>query len=190
MRATLGRLQALDPAIRLLVPGARLCGPARTVQTHLGGLLPVIRAAERASPGEVLVVEAGGSPRGTCWGGSLSLYAVARGLAGLVANASVRDLAEIRALEFPVFAPGASVRGALYDAGGGAYDLPVALGDVVVAPGDLVLGDDDGVVVVPRPEAERVLEATRAQFEKEQRWERELRAGRPLSELLGLPPAP
>ncbi len=185
-RKGLGRLQCLDPAIRPLLAGSRVCGPARTVQTHIGTLLPVIRALEAAQPGEVIVVEAGGTARSTAWGGTFSLYASLKGIAGLVTNASVRDLAEIRALNFPVFALGASVRGALLDRGDGAIDIPVAVGNVVIAPGDIVVGDDDGVMVVPLADAERLLPLVRAQQAQEAEYERLLRAGKGLREALGM----
>src|SRR5262249_2511975 len=154
VRKALGRYLCLDPAIRSLLPGARLCGPARTVQSHVGSLRPVVALLEQACAGEVIVVEAGGTFRATGWGGSFSLHCARRGIAGCVTNAAARDLAEIRALGFPVWAAGVSVRGAIFDHGEGALDVPVALGDVVIQPGDLVVADDDGVVVVPLADAE------------------------------------
>jgi 4-hydroxy-4-methyl-2-oxoglutarate aldolase len=153
LRTALGRGLSLDPAIHALVPGTRVSGPARTVQTHVGSLRPVLRLVEAARPGEVLVIEAGGSARATAWGGTFSLACALRGVAGCVVNASARDVAEIRALGFPVFALGTSVRGALLDADHGQLDIPVAVGDALIAPGDLIIGDDDGLVVVPRADA-------------------------------------
>src|SRR5439155_3442282 len=114
LRKALGRYLCLDPAIRCLLPGSSICGPARTVQTHVGSLRPVVRLLEQARPGEVIVVEAGGTPRATGWGGSFSLYCTQRGIAGCITNAAARDLAEIRALQFPVWAAGISVRGAIF----------------------------------------------------------------------------
>jgi 4-hydroxy-4-methyl-2-oxoglutarate aldolase len=186
LRKALGRSLCLDPAIRCLLPGTRLCGPARTVQTHVGSLRPVVQLLEQARPGEVIVVEAGGTPRATGWGGSFSLYCVQRGIAGCVTNAAARDLAEIRTLAFPVWAVGVSVRGALFEQGDGALDVPVALGEVVIEPGDLVIADDDGVVIVPLADARRALPFVEAQHAEEQRREQELRAGVGLRDALGL----
>ena len=184
LRTALGRGLSLDPAIHALVPGTRLCGPARTVQTHVGSLRPVLRLVESARPGEVLVIEAGGSARATAWGGTFSLACALRGVAGCVVNASARDVAEIRALGFPVFALGTSVRGALLDADHGQLDVPVAVGDALIAPGDLIIGDDDGLVVVPRADAERALPFVRAQVAREAEYERLLRGGAGVGEAL------
>ncbi len=84
-----------------------------------------------------------------------------QGLAGCVTNASVRDLAELREIGFPVFAMGISVRGAL-KSHPGWHQIPVSVGDVVVCPGDLVIGDDDGVVVVAADQVIAVAQRARA----------------------------
>lgn len=97
-------LPALDPGIRLLVPGRSLHGPARTVLA-IGDHLPVLTALELAQPGEVLVVSSERSPRAVL-GELFATEAERRGLAGIVVDGFCRDLAGLRRLEIAVFARG------------------------------------------------------------------------------------
>src|SRR2546421_9151381 len=108
-----GKHGDMSPAIRQMVPGTRLFGTAFTVRCLPGDFAAVLRAIDHAKRGDVLVVDAGGSERVTALGGTSCLAAKTRGVAGVVLNAACRDLDEIRAMKFPVYALGASVRGTL-----------------------------------------------------------------------------
>lgn len=162
-----GKRGDMSPAIRAMVPGARLAGPAYTVRTLPCQALPVLRAIAAAPRGSVLVIDAGGSDRSTIWGGTSTLAAMARGLGGVVTNASVRDIDALAELGFPVFAVGASIRGTLKDHPGETGGI-VSVGGVPVAPGDLVFGDGDGVVVVPAACTAQVAAATAGQRAREE----------------------
>lgn len=175
----------MDPAIRQLVPGVRLLGRAFTVRCLPGDFAGVLRAIDRAQAGDVLVVDAGGSPRVTALGGTSSAGAKRRGLAGVVLNAACRDIDEVRAMKFPVYALGTSVRGTLRNHPGW-LQVPVSVGGVVVAPGDLVIGDGDGVVVVAKDRIEPVAKAAAAQRVKEAAREKEVRRGIPFVKMFGL----
>jgi regulator of RNase E activity RraA len=82
-----------------------------------------------------------------------------RGVAGVVVDGAARDVRGLRELGFPTFCSGVTPR-IFGSQGPGAINIPIACGGVPVNPGDIVLGDDDGVVVVPRDDAERVLALT------------------------------
>jgi 4-hydroxy-4-methyl-2-oxoglutarate aldolase len=166
----------MAPAIRQMVPGTRLFGPAFTVRCLPGDFAAVLRAVDRAKKGDVLVIDAGGSERVTGLGGTSSLAAKTRGLAGAVLNAACRDLDEIRAVKFPVYALGASVRGTLRNHPGW-LQVPVSVGGTVVEPGDLVVGDADGVVVVAQSRIAEVAKKALAQKETERAREKEVRCG-------------
>lgn len=180
-----GKAGDMAPAIRPMLRGVGLCGPAFTVRIFPGETLAVLRAVATAPAGSVLVIDAGGTERGTVWGGSSTIAAERRGLAGCVTNGAVRDLAELEVARFPVFAAGVSVRGTLKTHPGWSA-LPVAVGDVVVAPGDVVLGDDDGVLVIPAARAFDVAQRALAQRAAEEAREERLRAGESLLTVLGL----
>lgn len=182
-----GKTGEMAANIRPVVPGLTMAGPAYTVRCIAGQSLAVLRAIEAAPAGSVLVIDAGETDRSTIWGGTSTLAAKLRELAGCVTNASTRDVADIRALEFPVFAAGICLRGTLKNHPGW-QGISVSVGGAVVEPGDFILGDDDGVVVVPRARIAEVAKASLAQRDLELDRERRQRDGEPVTEVLGLPP--
>jgi len=134
-----------DPAIRAMVPGVRMAGPAVTVVAP-DDHLPVLLAAGEAAPGSVLVVA---NPRGAraIAGELVAAEARRRGLAGIVIDGYCRDVAGLRALGLPVFARGSTPASGTARDPRGFDEGTVALGGVAVRPGDVVLGDDDGLAV-------------------------------------------
>jgi 4-hydroxy-4-methyl-2-oxoglutarate aldolase len=171
-----GKSGEMSPAIRPVGEACRLLGRAFTVRCWPSDGLAFMRAVEMAQPGDVLVIDGGGTDRSTVWGGSATIRAKYRGLAGVVTNGAVRDLATIRELQFPVWSAGICVRGGVANHPGW-HGLTVSVGDVPVAAGDIVVADLDGVVVVPAASAAQVLEKTRAQHAKEQGADERLRNG-------------
>lgn len=168
-----GKRGDMAPAIRQMVPGTRLFGPAFTVRCLPGDFAAVLRAIDHAKRGDVLVIDAGGSERVTALGGTSSLAAKTRGLAGAIVNAACRDIDEIRALKFPVYALGTSVRGTLKNHPGW-LQVPVSVGGTVVEPGDLIVGDADGVVVVAKDRVAEVAKKALAQRATERARERQV----------------
>lgn len=188
--ATLGESGGLPmaPRIRPAWPGSRLAGPACTVECVAGDNLAVHVAVAHAEAGAVLVVDAAAVPGRGYWGEVLTTAAEAAGVAGLVIDGGVRDVAALEAHGFPVMSALIALRGATKH-GPGAVGCPVAVGGVRVESGDWVVGDADGVTVVRRAELERVLEAGRARAGKEEAMFRDLRAGATTIDLLGLDPS-
>jgi len=128
-----------------------------------------MKAIEEAEPGDVLVISSDGEANLSVWGGIMSTMALRRGIAGVVTDGLVRDVAQTRSVGFPVFATGLTPAGPTKD-GPGQINTTIACGNVVVRPGDIVLGDEDGVAVIPREDAAEVLEAVRARQAKERMW--------------------
>jgi RraA family protein len=154
----LNRLYAVDPAITCLTgEHHRLCGPACTVKVFPGDNLMVHKVLDVAKPGDVVVIDAGGSDRNAVLGDLVSTKARHRGIAGFVVDGLVRDLPGIRELDFPVFARGTTPIGPLHR-GPGEINYPVCCGGVVVNPGDLVLADAAGTAIIPRGIAAELLE--------------------------------
>lgn len=165
-----------------------MAGPAVTARCGPGDNLAVHVAVARADvPGAVLVVDAADPPEIGYWGEVLTTAAEAHGIAGLVIDGGVRDVAALEAHAFPVFAALVALPGAT-KVKGGTVGQPITVGGVDVEPGDWVVGDADGVVAIPAPEVETVLAAARARCSAEQELFAELRAGRTTVELLGLDP--
>lgn len=158
----LNRLYALTSAIHCLTgPHHRVIGPACTVKVYPGDNLMVHKSLDIAQPGDVVVIDAGASCLNAALGSLISTKARHRGIAGFVVDGCVRDLPEISALDFPVFARGTTPIGPLHR-GPGEINYPVCCGGVVVNPGDIVVADGFGVVIVPRDNAEDVLERLQA----------------------------
>jgi 4-hydroxy-4-methyl-2-oxoglutarate aldolase len=161
----LGRGQAMDGGIRPLWDGASLAGPAFTVTAPAGDNLMVHAAIHRAPAGSVLVVEAGDVEFALA-GGNVCAVAQRNGIAGFVLDGAIRDLGEIRALGFPVFARGViPVPGAKEVVA--PLGEPVRCGGVTVSAGDIVVADEEGVVVLPSARAAEVLAAAQAKLAKE-----------------------
>jgi regulator of RNase E activity RraA len=182
-----GRL-LLDPGIRALraLGGSRLFGPAVTAWCEPADIGAAIHAIENAQPGDVVVIDAGASLQTAVVGEHLCGVARRRGVAGLVANAAVRDVATLAAWpDFPVFALGQTARGPVSVERGADNDT-IVCGDVLVRPHDLVLADDDGVIVIPRQEAEPLLAKARDKLALEQEWDRRLSAGESMLDVFGL----
>jgi len=161
----LGRAQVMDIGIRPLWPSKRIAGPAFTVRCPAGDNLMVHAAIHRAPQGSVIVVEAGDVDYAVA-GGNVCAVAKRRGIAGFVVDGVIRDLGEVRAMGFPVFA-----RGVIPIPGDKAAVLPlngpVRCGGVTVEPGDIVVADEEGVVVVPYARSEQVRRDARTRLAKE-----------------------
>ncbi len=164
-----GRPIAMAGRIRPLWPGARLAGPALTVRTDPGEHPAILRALEEAQAGVVIVVDGGGYLERALWGGRLSKLASQRGVAGVVIDGAARDVAEIEELRFPVFAAGVVPTPPIRE-GGGETGISIACGGIAVSPGDLVVGDEEGVVVVPRDEVDELVTRARELDAVEHRW--------------------
>jgi len=154
----LNRLYAVDPEIRCLTQSAQqIYGSACTVKVFPGDNLMVHKALDVIEPGDVIIVDAGGSRLNAVMGDLVSTKAKHRGAAGFVVDGLVRDLPNIEPLAFPVFARGASPIGPLHR-GPGEINYAICCGGVVVNPGDIIIGDSMGVVIVPPDIAAELLQ--------------------------------
>lgn len=118
--------------------------------------------------GDILVVDGAGYTDRALVGGMMLAYAQLRKLGGFVVNGAIRDLDDIRAGTIPVFAKAVTPQGP-YREGPGEMNVPVVCGGQVVMPGDILVGDEDGIVVIPRLDAPELLEAAKKNLEEEQR---------------------
>ena len=171
-----GRKGAVNPAIKPIRKGLRLCGPAFTVQCGPGDNLMLHKALEMAQPGDVLVTSVSGYPEGGYFGGLMAVSALARQLGGLAIDGCIRDSEEIIAMGFPIFARGFCIRGTTKSVAG-LINHPTVFGGIVVQPGDLILGDDDGLVVIACAEVESVLEKALQRVDAEVKKSDQLRSG-------------
>jgi regulator of RNase E activity RraA len=165
--AGLGREQFMDMGIRELWPRIpRIAGPAYTVRCPPGDNLMLHGAIYRAEPGAVIVVQAGDVDYAMA-GGNVCAIAQQRGIAGFVIDGVIRDLAEVRAAKFPVFARGLSpVPGQKQTLG--TLNQPVTCGGVVVHPGDMAIADEEGIAVVPMAQREEIWSLAKQRADKDE----------------------
>lgn len=172
----MGRQGAMHAAIRPVYARACLCGPALPVRTYPSDNLMLHAALKFAEAGDVIVCDAGGYVDTGLWGEIMTVNAIRKGAAGLVIDGACRDINELEALNFPVFARGISARGG-FKISGGTVNQPIACGGALVVPGDIVVADINGVVVVPQADAERVLALALEKLGQEQALLSRIRAG-------------
>jgi len=165
----------LSPYHRPVAP--TMAGTAVTVRSRGGDNLTYLRALEFCRAGDVLVIDAGGDLNNAVIGGILTFYAASIGLAGIVIDGAIRDVAEIRSREFPVYARGVTHRGPYKD-GPGEINVPISVGGMVVNPGDIVVGDQDGVLAIPQEDAATVIEKAHAVLAAEARTMQAMREGK------------
>ncbi|MEA4884552.1 MAG: RraA family protein [Clostridia bacterium] len=150
-------------------PMSKLCGTAITVQARPGDNLLSLKAIEIAQPGDVIVIATQGDTSLSVWGGFMSMMAAKKGIAGVVTDGVIRDVEQSRETGLPIYAVGVTPAAPTKE-GAGQINTSISCGGVVVEPGDIVVGDEDGVVVVPRREAEAVVEKVRERIAKEDAW--------------------
>jgi 3-hexulose-6-phosphate synthase/6-phospho-3-hexuloisomerase len=175
-----GAMRGIHP----LIPGKKIVGKAITVQTFAGDWAKPVEAIDLAGPGDVLVIY-NGSKNIAPWGGLATLSCKIKGVEGVVVDGAVRDLQEIRPMDYPLFSSDV-VPNAGDPKGMGEINSEIVCGGQTVRPGDYIVGDDSGVVVIPK---ERVYEIARRAKEVEQTENRlfeEISRGKTLSQVVSL----
>jgi regulator of RNase E activity RraA len=124
-------------------------------------------AVEAVGPGDVLVIDARGDVRAATLGDILATRIKQRGAAGIVTDGAFRDTPSIRALDLATYAQGQNPYASTRIHHSQDINVPIGCGGVAVLPGDLIVGDGEGVVVIPRPVAEEVVQAAFEQDERE-----------------------
>lgn len=163
----MGRFRAMDHSIKSVnKPGIHIVGSAFTVRTHPSDNLMVHKAMDLAKPGDIIVIDACGDMGNAILGELMCHYAKVKGLGGFIVDGPVRDLYAIAEMGFPVFSRGGTPRGP-YKEGPGEINTVISCGNVPVVPGDVIVGDDDGIVVIPKAEASQILQAAQVVQEKE-----------------------
>jgi 4-hydroxy-4-methyl-2-oxoglutarate aldolase len=181
-----GQRGMVDPAIKPMWHGAKVCGAAVTVSSPPRDNLMLHHAVAVAEPGSVLVATAERYQYAGAWGEVLSVAAQSRGIAGLVIDGAVRDIEAITEHRFPVFARGLAI-GACKKEQIGTLHEPIDVGGVTVRSGDIVVGTADGVVILDSRSIDQILREAIARREREAEIFRQLRAGKTTIEILNLP---
>src|SRR5690625_1322490 len=150
----------IDPSIKPLKEEYKIAGQAYTVKLPVGDNLMLLKSLKEAQPGDILVVDVKGDTYRAIAGDFVVGMMKTLELGGLVVDGVIRDLTDIKALNFPVFSKGTTVSSG-GKTGPGETNISISCGGAPVNPGDIIVGDVDGVVVIPRDQAEEVLEGAK-----------------------------
>ncbi len=175
-----GDIKGLFP----LFSGIKMVGAVLTVRTYPGDWAKPVEAVDLANKGDVLVIDAGGQPPAV-WGELATHGALQKGLSGVVINGGVRDTSEIKKLKFPVFTklitPTAGEPKGL-----GEIGVPLVIGGVRISPGDWLVGDDDGLVCIPKEIVVEIANRAMSILEQENRLREEIDQGSTLAKVIEL----
>lgn len=145
----------------------QLLGTAFTVKVPDGDNVFIHKALDLAEDGDVLVVDGNGCTSRSLMGEIMFTYAQNKGIRGIIVDGAIRDSDSLDELDIPVYAAAVTPQGP-YKNGPGEIGAPVSCGGQVVFPGDILVGDADGVVVIHKEEAEKLVEITKKKYEGEQ----------------------
>jgi len=174
-------------AMRGILPinlGIKIVGKAVTVQTFPGDWAKPVESIDMAGPGDVLVIY-NGSNSISPWGGLATLSCKMRGIEGAVIDGAVRDVDEIRALKYPIWASGITPN-AGDPKGMGEINSEITCGGQTVKPGDYIVADENGVVVIPKERAYEIARRAKEVEKMESRLYEEIRRGSTLSQVANL----
>lgn len=164
--------------------GLKMFGCAVTVRTYPGDWAKPVQAIDVAKPGDVIVIDAGGVGPAV-WGELATNSALVKKLSGVVIYGAIRDVAEIRKLKFPAYTRIITPQ-AGEPKGFGEINVPITISGIRIFPGDWIVGDDDGIVVIPKDNITEVVNRAMDVLEKENRIRKEIKDGGTLAKVTEL----
>lgn len=181
----MNRTNAMKASIKPITEGAHIAGSAITVKCIVGDNIMTHQAIYLAMPGDILVVDGRGYVDKSIWGGIQTEIAMKRGIQGVIIDGAIRDASVAKRFRYPIFCSGVVPTGP-HKGWGDSINVPIQCGGVPVCPGDLIVGDEDGVVVVPKGDVTEILKKSRKIIETEKEWKKRIDEGKTTLEAIGL----
>lgn len=170
--------------LRPVWEGSKLVGRAVTVRCYNGDWSKPVEAIDVAKKGEVIVIDEGGGDIAV-WGELASWSCKVKGITGVVIDGAIRDVDDIRKVKFPAFAR--YIKSNAGDPKGfGEINIEIDCGGQKINPGDWIVGDDCGVIVIPKEKAQEMANRAAMVLENENRIREEIKRGSTLSKVLKL----
>lgn len=174
---------SVDESIKSIKEGSFICGPAFTAKCCPGDMLTALKALEEISEGEVLVIDGGGITKYSLFGDLMARQSKVKKVSGVVVDGAVRDVKGIKEEGLPVFCRSVVTRAGTA-ARFGELRVPIVCGGVVVNPGDWIVGDDDGVVVIPKDRVEETINIAEETLKRETIIREAIDKGKSISKIL------
>jgi 3-hexulose-6-phosphate synthase/6-phospho-3-hexuloisomerase len=165
-------------------PAIKIAGPAITVRCADGDWAKTVEAIDRANPGDIIVIDAGGGHTAV-WGELASWSCMKKGVAGVIIDGAIRDTDDIQEIKFPAYARNVSPH-AGEPKGFGEIQVEISCGGQHVHNGDWIVADQSGIVVVPKDRAQEIANRALDVLERENRIREEIKRGSTLSKVLEL----